>query len=65
MVRGRHRGHRPDRCDGGGAGPDAGAEDSPLGRALLGHRVGESVSYEAPEGRATAEVVSLGEQPEG
>ncbi len=39
--------------------------DSPLRRALLGHRVGDSVSYEAPEGRATAEVVSLGEQPEG
>jgi transcription elongation GreA/GreB family factor len=34
--------------------------DSPLGRALLGHRVGDSVSYEAPEGRTTVTVLSLG-----
>ncbi|QIY75820.1 GreA/GreB family elongation factor [Streptomyces sp. RLB1-33] len=34
--------------------------DSPLGRALLGHRVGDSVSYEAPDGRTTVTVLSLG-----
>ncbi|MFF8378472.1 GreA/GreB family elongation factor [Streptomyces sp. NPDC015661] len=34
--------------------------DSPLGRALLGHRAGDTVTYEAPEGRTTAVVVSLG-----
>ncbi|MGW4982355.1 GreA/GreB family elongation factor [Streptomyces mirabilis] len=34
--------------------------DSPLGRALLGHRAGDSVSYEAPEGRTTVTVQSLG-----
>ncbi|MGW6354365.1 GreA/GreB family elongation factor [Streptomyces sp. NPDC055092] len=35
--------------------------DSPLGSALLGHRAGDVVSYDAPDGRATATVVSLGE----
>ncbi|MFJ3306347.1 GreA/GreB family elongation factor [Streptomyces sp. NPDC086549] len=39
--------------------------DSPLGRALLGHRTGDLVSYDAPGGRATAVVVSLGESPGG
>ena len=39
--------------------------DSPLGRALLGHRPGDSVSYDAPDGQATAVVVSLGESPGG
>ncbi|MFH8621272.1 GreA/GreB family elongation factor [Streptomyces vietnamensis] len=34
--------------------------DSPLGRALLGHRAGDTVTYDTPEGRATAVVVSLG-----
>ncbi|MBV2354867.1 GreA/GreB family elongation factor [Streptomyces sp. J2-1] len=34
--------------------------DSPLGSALLGHHAGDSVSYDAPEGRATVSVVSLG-----
>jgi transcription elongation GreA/GreB family factor len=34
--------------------------DSPLGRALLGHRVGDCVSYEAPDGRTTVTVLSLG-----
>lgn len=34
--------------------------DSPLGRALMGRRAGESVSYETPDGAATAVVVSLG-----
>ncbi|MFE4775049.1 GreA/GreB family elongation factor [Streptomyces sp. NPDC056713] len=35
--------------------------DSPLGSALLGHRAGDSVSYDAPDGQATVTVVSLGE----
>ncbi|CAM5297132.1 transcription elongation factor GreA [Streptomyces tanashiensis] len=34
--------------------------DSPLGRALLGHRAGDTVTYDTPEGRTTAVVVSLG-----
>ncbi|MBP0449052.1 GreA/GreB family elongation factor [Kitasatospora sp. RG8] len=39
--------------------------DSPLGRALLGHRVGETVDYEAPTGPATAVVLSLGDGTDG
>jgi transcription elongation factor GreA len=38
--------------------------DSPLGRALLGRGAGDTVSYDAPEGQATAVVVSLGESPD-
>ncbi|MFF0473396.1 GreA/GreB family elongation factor [Streptomyces sp. NPDC004284] len=34
--------------------------DSPLGKALLGHRAGDSVTYDTPGGRTTAVVVSLG-----
>lgn len=34
--------------------------DSPLGRALLGHRVGETITYDTPGGRTTALVLSLG-----
>ncbi|MER8047203.1 GreA/GreB family elongation factor [Streptomyces sp. NPDC094032] len=34
--------------------------DSPLGRALLGHGAGDTVTYRAPEGPTTATVVSLG-----
>ncbi|MET9676216.1 GreA/GreB family elongation factor [Streptomyces sp. NPDC006482] len=34
--------------------------DSPLGAALLGHRAGDTVTYDTPEGRTTAVVVSLG-----
>ncbi|MCX5388936.1 GreA/GreB family elongation factor [Streptomyces sp. NBC_00094] len=34
--------------------------DSPLGAALLGHRAGDTVTYDTPEGRTTAAVVSLG-----
>ncbi|MEU0398838.1 GreA/GreB family elongation factor [Streptomyces sp. NPDC006197] len=34
--------------------------DSPLGRALLGHSAGDTVTYETPGGRATAVVLSLG-----
>ncbi|MFC7219196.1 GreA/GreB family elongation factor [Streptomyces polyrhachis] len=34
--------------------------DSPLGRALLGRRAGDSVSYLTPQGEAGATVVSLG-----
>ncbi|MCF3132913.1 GreA/GreB family elongation factor [Streptomyces olivochromogenes] len=39
--------------------------DSPLGRALLGHHAGDTVSYHAPAGNSTAVVVSLGESPGG
>jgi transcription elongation GreA/GreB family factor len=35
--------------------------DSPLGRALLGHRAGDSVEYDAPDGRSAVTVLSLGE----
>lgn len=36
--------------------------DSPLGRALLGCRVSDTISYETPEGRSTAVVLSLGDE---
>ncbi|MET7493018.1 GreA/GreB family elongation factor [Streptomyces sp900116325] len=36
--------------------------DSPLGHALLGCRAGDTVSYETPEGRLTAVVLSLGDE---
>lgn len=34
--------------------------DSPLGHALLGHRAGDSLTYDAPEGRTTVLVLSVG-----
>lgn len=37
---------------------------APLGAALLGYRVGDRVSFEAPGGRRTCEVVELMYQPE-
>ncbi|MQS16952.1 nucleoside diphosphate kinase regulator [Streptomyces kaniharaensis] len=33
---------------------------SPLGRALLGRRAGDTVTYETPDGTTTAEVLALG-----
>ncbi|MEV7359418.1 GreA/GreB family elongation factor [Kitasatospora sp. NPDC091276] len=36
--------------------------DSPLGRALLGRHAGETVNYEAPNGAASAVVLSVGER---
>jgi transcription elongation factor GreA len=33
--------------------------DSPLGQALLGHKVGEFVEYEAPGGMLKVEIVSI------
>lgn len=36
--------------------------DSPLGRALLGSRAGDTIGYETPEGRSTAVVLSLGDE---
>ncbi|MEV7406194.1 GreA/GreB family elongation factor [Streptomyces sp. NPDC091267] len=35
--------------------------DSPLGRALLGRRAGDTVTYETPEGPDAAVVLSLGD----
>ncbi|MGW3738407.1 GreA/GreB family elongation factor [Streptomyces sp. NPDC005148] len=35
---------------------------SPLGRALLGCRAGDTISYVTPEGRSTAVVLSLGDE---
>jgi transcription elongation factor GreA len=32
---------------------------SPLGRALLGHRAGETVLYEAPGGRFEVEILDV------
>ncbi|MEA2702606.1 MAG: transcription elongation factor GreA [Actinomycetota bacterium] len=32
---------------------------SPLGQALLGHRAGESVEYQAPRGPLTVEIVAI------
>ncbi|MER6981581.1 GreA/GreB family elongation factor [Streptomyces carpinensis] len=39
--------------------------DSPLGRALLGRRAGDTVEYDAPGGRSTVSVLSLGDPREG
>ncbi|MGW0086977.1 GreA/GreB family elongation factor [Streptomyces sp. NPDC003393] len=38
--------------------------DSPLGSALLGHRAGDTVEYEAPDGPSAVTVLSLGEPGE-
>ncbi|MFH8342457.1 GreA/GreB family elongation factor [Streptomyces sp. AM6-12] len=38
-------------------------EDSPLGRALLGRRAGDSVRYDTPDGPASAVVESIGGSP--
>ncbi|MGW4563916.1 GreA/GreB family elongation factor [Streptomyces sp. NPDC004561] len=35
--------------------------DSPLGRALLGRRSGDTVQYDTPDGHTSAVVVSIGE----
>ncbi|MFJ3583244.1 GreA/GreB family elongation factor [Streptomyces sp. NPDC090127] len=35
--------------------------DSPLGRALLGHGAGDTVSYRTPDGSTNAVVVSVGD----
>ncbi|MGV4980873.1 GreA/GreB family elongation factor [Streptomyces sp. NPDC001709] len=37
---------------------------SPLGRALLGRRAGDSVRFDTPDGPSSAVVVSIGEQSE-
>ncbi len=37
---------------------------APLGAALLGYRVGDRVSFEAPGGRRSCEIVDLMYQPE-
>ena len=34
--------------------------DSPLGKALLGRRAGETVNYETPGGAASAVVLAVG-----
>lgn len=34
--------------------------DSPLGRALMGHRAGDTIAYATPAGRTTAVVLSIG-----
>lgn len=33
--------------------------DSPLGTALLGHATGDTVSYSAPRGEMTVEIISV------
>ena len=33
---------------------------SPLGKALVGHKVGDKVDYDAPNGKLTVEVVAVG-----
>ncbi|AKJ08778.1 nucleoside diphosphate kinase regulator [Streptomyces incarnatus] len=38
--------------------------DSPLGRALLGHRPGDSVHFDTPDGPSSVVVVSIGETGE-
>lgn len=39
--------------------------DSPFGRALIGHRAGDTVTYDTPEGRATTVVLSIHHPPTG
>ena len=39
--------------------------DSPLGRALLGHRPGDSVHFDTPDGPSSVVGVAIGEQSEG
>ncbi|MFB6892107.1 GreA/GreB family elongation factor [Kitasatospora sp. NPDC056327] len=40
--------------------PELVTADSPLGQVLLGRRAGETVEYDAPGGRTTALVLSIG-----
>jgi transcription elongation factor GreA len=35
--------------------------NSPLGQALMGHKPGDQVSYDAPTGALTVEIVSIGD----
>jgi len=37
--------------------------ESPLGRALLGHKVGDAVVFDRPRGRAELEIVDLSYEP--
>ncbi|MFF7457064.1 GreA/GreB family elongation factor [Kitasatospora sp. NPDC008115] len=41
--------------------PELVTADSPLGKVLLGRRAGETVEYDAPGGRTTALVLSIGD----
>lgn len=43
------------------ADPSAGriSNESPLGRAFLGHKVGEMVTVEAPRGKTTYKIISI------
>ncbi len=41
-------------------GYDVISPGSPLGRALLGHAVGDVVTYEAPSGRFNVEIIAVG-----
>jgi transcription elongation factor GreA len=44
------------------ANPGAGriSNESPLGKALMGHRVGDEVTFETPGGQAEVRIVSIG-----
>jgi transcription elongation factor GreA len=42
-----------------GTGYDVISPGSPLGKAILGHAAGDVVSYEAPSGRFSVEIVAL------
>jgi transcription elongation factor GreA len=42
-----------------GSGYDVMSPGSPLGKALLGHTAGETVTYEAPAGRFAVEIVAV------
>lgn len=45
--------------------PSVVTADSPLGRALLGRRSGDSVDYDAPAGPSSATVTSVGDGSSG
>jgi transcription elongation factor GreA len=42
-----------------GTGYDVLSPGSPLGKALLGHAAGETVTYEAPSGRFNVEILAV------
>jgi transcription elongation factor GreA len=42
-----------------GSGYDVMSPGSPLGKALLGHAAGETVTYEAPAGSLTVDIVAV------
>ena len=38
------------------------SDDSPLGKALMGHKVGDTVEIDAPAGRLKFEILKIGKK---